>query len=406
MRTWIRLAALAAACLPAQGFSDGGVPGTLSLGVGTSARWLSMGRAGVADPLGTDNPTINPALLGGSAFPQISLLYASLYEQSSTQSLAVAYPLNESFSVALSAFRAASTSIATFDGMGAPMGTASFSRLETAISGSYRPLPELSLGLAVRGLALQAAGSSVSTGTADLGFSYLYDGIAGAGVKLENALVSQELARHLRAGATIRSRNGRASLNVDVESISSSKQMAAGVRAHAGGEIWVVPQVALRAGAQTGGFGGGIGMRFGSFAADYAGSVTEIGLSHWVSFAYRFDAAMATHSAASPSGAPRSTSSNRAKGDLLAAPTGIRVTKMGGIPILHWSSVSGAVGYNVYVSPDPGEEGTLFTPRTIRDTSVSMATLPPGVLVYVLVRPVDVRGIEGKPSNMTEVSTD
>lgn len=380
--------------------AEGGVPGTLSLGIGTSARWLAMGRAGASDPGDAANPNANPSLLGGLESTEIGLLYASLYEKSSTQTLFVGQPLADRLGMAFTAFRTVSDSIPTYDATGVSTGSASFSRLEMALSAGWQPFDGLGIGVSGRGLTMQAGSGRLSAGTADLGVSYLYDGFVGVGAKVENALVSEVLARHVRGGLTLRAPSGKAALDVDIESIASYTGAGASTRFHAGGELWVVPQLALRAGVETSGFGGGIGLRLGALSMDYAGTVTELGLSNWMSLSYRFETSRPARSAA-PLPVAR-----RAINNLLPAARGICVVKVGGVSTLGWNAVPGAVGYKVYASQDPTEEGKLLTPQPVHAPSLRLTMVPPGVVVYVLVRAVDARGVEGRPSDMTEVSTD
>lgn len=293
--------------------ASGGAPGSWLMNY-AGARTLGMGGAFVAtadDPLGV---LWNPAGLQFMDQNQVLFENVRLFEETSVNSLGFAVPGNwlPSFGVSMVALR--SGEFQRTNELNDDLGT--FQERETAylITLAKGVSPRLAVGANVKVVQqsiedFSAGGVGMDLGaiarvTPTLRFGASVANLGGPKVTLRDTPESYEMA--VRGGAALQVFGGRGLVSMDITHMGES-----GARLNAGGEYWLQPGMALRAGYLDDGATGGLSYRFApQYQLDYAFADHPLGLTHRVGVAYRFGGFFA---------------SSKAEPELFS-PTGVRPT--------------------------------------------------------------------------------
>jgi len=89
----------------------------------------------------------------------------------------------------------------------------------------------------------------------------------------------------------------------------------------------------------------------------------------------------------------------------LPAPTGLSARCTGGTLYVNWNSVSGASGYNLYVSLSSSFPYSSTESGSVRTNSYTESGISPGYTFYIRVAAYNSNGTEGAYSNTVSVNT-
>ena len=310
--TGVLLAALLALPAPVAAGTpeNSGVPGDW-LARFQSARSLGLGGAFAAsadDPLGV---VWNPAGLTQLFRNELRAETAQSFEGTTTNAVALGVPNSRYPSFGLSMLSMGSGEFERTNELNAPQGEFSVGETAFLFTAAHGLTRDLALGASFKIVSQDVESFSASGFGADLGL--LYSPVAGVrlGVSLLNLggpvlrlrETDESYPLEVRAGGALSLLAGRGLLSLEVD-----HRDGPGATAHVGGEFWVMPAFALRAGYDTLSPVGGIAYRLNDgFQFDYAISDHELGMTHRLGLVFRFGGYAASSypspSAFSPMGA-------------------------------------------------------------------------------------------------------
>jgi hypothetical protein len=272
----------------------GGQPGAF-LRFGASARGLAMGGAGTG--LADDASALfaNPAGLEQVRGTELLFFHAELLTGTRYEYAGLVQPLGDYGTLGI-----AGTLLSSGDFERSSLladSDETFDEQQNAIQLSFaRRFGSLSLAASYRSVNQSLAGYSASASGLDLAVFNRPHRLFSFGLLLQNLLpptltlyrTAETFPLTLRAGGALHLRSGRMLATLDVVRIGDAP-----LGLQAGGELWVPGGFALRSGwdTQRSGYGAGGGYRNGPWQLDYAVADSPVGLSHRVSFTWRFGVA-------------------------------------------------------------------------------------------------------------------
>jgi hypothetical protein len=278
----------------------GGTPGEW-LSQYRSARTLGLGGAYVAgadDPLGV---LWNPAGLSTMDQNEVRFEHGQLFESATLSSISFAVPGSRLPSLGVMAVALRSGDLQRTNDMNDDLGT--FKNGETAyfLTASKAVSPRLAFGANLKmvqrtvedfsagGFGVDLGVTFEATPTLRIGASVV--NLGGPNHTLDAVEETYPVLARLGAAATLFEGRGLVAAQVDQSS-------GLGVRFHAGGEYWIQPILAVRAGYDHAAASGGFGYRFHpQYQLDYGVSDHTLGLTHRVGLSYRFSGFFASSNA-------------------------------------------------------------------------------------------------------------
>lgn len=272
----------------------GGLPGAF-LRFGGSARGLAMGGAatGLADDVGA--LFANPAGLEQVRGTELLFFHAELLADTRYEYVGLVQPLGAYGTLGLAGTLLSSGEFERSSLLADSDET--FEEQQNAIQISFsRSFGSLSLAASYRNVNQQLAGYSASGSGVDLAVFNRPHRLFSFGLLMQNVLppkltldqTPETFPLTLRLGGALHLQNGRCLTTLDLVRVGDAPLVL-----QAGSELWVPGGFALRSGwdTQRGSYGAGGGFRNGPWQLDYAVADTEIGLSHRLSFTWRFGVA-------------------------------------------------------------------------------------------------------------------
>ncbi|MCB9515250.1 MAG: PorV/PorQ family protein [Candidatus Krumholzibacteriia bacterium] len=282
---------LAAASPSAAQDASGGQPGTF-LRFGASARGLAMG--GASTGLANDASALfyNPAGMEQVRSTELLFFHAELLAETRYQYLGLVQPLGHFGTLGVAG---ALLSSGGFERSSLLEDTGeSFDETQNSLQVSFaRRFGSVSLAASYRTVNQSLAGYSGSGSGLDLAvfnrparhfsFGFLVQNVLAPEITLLQTAESYPLT--VRAGGALHLRDGRVLSTLDLVRVGDAP-----LGVQTGIEVWGLGNFALRSGWDTmrNGYAAGGGYRSGAWQLDYAVSDTPIGLSHRLSFTWRF----------------------------------------------------------------------------------------------------------------------
>jgi hypothetical protein len=291
----VAAAALAIAVIavaPARaGDESGGLPGDW-LSSYAGARSVGMGGAFVAtadEPIGA---VWNPAGLSSVMQNEVHFEQTRFFEETTMNGVGVVFPFRTFPTLGLTMISMGSGDFERTNELNEPLGTFKESDIAFLLSASKQVHSRVAVGANVK-VARQkvedfdAAGAGADLGimvdltpSIRLGASLL--NIGGPTVTLRS--IDETYPVEFRGGLSYRFFGGRGLVSAEMDHRSGP-----GASLHAGGEVWVLEDVALRGGYYDNEPSGGLGYRFNNdMRFDYGMSDHELGIVHRFAFSYRF----------------------------------------------------------------------------------------------------------------------
>ncbi|MGH7724533.1 MAG: PorV/PorQ family protein [Candidatus Eiseniibacteriota bacterium] len=267
----------------------------------TSARTLGMGGAYVAqadDPLGV---LWNPAGLSGMEQNEVRFEHARLFEETSMNSIGFAVPGSRLPSLGVMVLSMRSGEFQRTNDMNDDLGTFRDSETAYLLTASRALTPRLAIGANFKVVTHAVEDFSASGFGVDLGGTFDATPSLRIGASLVNVGGPKHTLREvdeayplvIRGGFAATLFEGRGLIAAQVDQSSGP-----GVRVHAGGEYWIQPALAVRAGYDQSAPAGGFSYRFHpQYQFDYGVSDQTLGLTHRVGLSYRFGGFFASSSA-------------------------------------------------------------------------------------------------------------
>ncbi len=270
---------------------------------GISARPAAMGNAFVAVSDHADSVYWNPANLAMINMMKACSVHSSLDDfDMNTDMLSFAGPIDIGDSgFGISLYR---SSIGNIENVGTtgcassddpacrpnPLGF--FDESEFGMMGAYgvRVRDDLLLGATLKYLSMKFLSYNASGVGLDLGFLYTINEDVKFGGNLQNVVPpkfgSDKIPFNAKLGLAYTSKDKKLNLATDLDT-----DVADDMIFHIGAEYWVVPQLALRIGANDGDLTAGIGLSglAGGWQFDYAYNDGDVGDTHKISVAFNFD---------------------------------------------------------------------------------------------------------------------
>jgi hypothetical protein len=281
----IGLLLLAAATPAAAQEAAGGQPGAF-LRFGASARGLAMG--GAATGLADDASALfaNPAGMEQVRGTELLFFHAELLTGTRFEYIGLVQPLGDFGTLGL-----AGTLLSSGDFERSSLladSDETFDEQQNAVQLSFaRRFGSLSLAASYRSVNQSLGGYSASASGLDLAIFNRPHRVFSFGLLMQNLLpptltlyrTAETFPLTLRAGGALHLRGGRMLTTLDAPLVLQ-----------AGGEYWMPGGFALRSGwdTQRSGYGAGGGYRNGPWQLDYAVADSPVGLSHRLSFTWRF----------------------------------------------------------------------------------------------------------------------
>jgi hypothetical protein len=282
---------------------SGGTPGEW-LTHYRSARTLGLGGAYVAsadDPLGV---LWNPAGLSTMDQNEVRFEHGRLFEGASLNSVGFAVPGSRLPSLGVMVLSMRSGEIQRTNDMNDDLGT--FRDAETAylLTAARAFSPRLAIGANLKVVQQTVEDFSAGGFGVDLGASFEATPTLRVGASLVNLggpthtldTVDETYPLLVRAGFAATLFQGRGLFTAQLDHSSGP-----GAELHAGGEYWIQPALAVRAGYDRTAAAGGFGYRFHpQYQFDYAVADHTLGLTHRVGLSYRFSGFFASSNAEPP----------------------------------------------------------------------------------------------------------
>jgi hypothetical protein len=294
-------ALLLAQALPVAAQSQtGGTPGEW-LAQYRSARTLGLGGAYVAsadDPLGV---LWNPAGLSIMDQNEVRFEHGRLYEESSLNSVGFAVPGSRLPSLGVMMLSMRSGEIQRTNDMNDDLGTFHDSETAYLLTASRAFTPRLAVGANFKVVQQTVEDFSAGGFGVDLGATFEATPTLRIGASLVNLggpshtlrSVDEKYPLLVHAGFAATLFQGRGLLAAQLDHSSGP-----GVELHAGGEYWIQPALAVRAGYDRTSATGGFGYRFHpQYQFDYGVSDHTLGLTHRIGLSYRFSGFFASSTA-------------------------------------------------------------------------------------------------------------
>jgi FlgD Ig-like domain len=258
----------------------------------TDARSLGLGGAFVAladEPMGA---LWNPAGLSLLYQNEAHFETARLYEDTGTYGVGFAMPSRHLPSFAVSILSLNSGSFDRTDELNDPLGSFSESDLVLLLSASKSFSPRFAAGVNLK-VVRQSVEEFGATGVGgDLGLMYDLTPALRVGASVQNIGgphlslrdTQEDYPQHYRAGLAARVFGGKGLVSGELDQTDVT-----GLSMHVGGEYWLYPQVAVRAGYNDDAPSGGMSYRFPSgFEVRYALTDGDLGMTHRLGVSYRF----------------------------------------------------------------------------------------------------------------------
>lgn len=278
----------------------GGTPGEW-LAHYRSARTLGLGGAYVAsadDPLGV---LWNPAGLSSMDQNEVRFEHGRLFEQSSLNSIGFAVPGSRLPSLGIMILSMRSGDIQRTNDMNDDLGTFRDSETAYLLTASRAFTPRLAIGANLKVVQQTVEDFSAGGFGVDLGATFQATPTLRIGASVANLggpshtlrAVEETYPLLAHAGFAAQLFDGRGLLTGQVDHSSGP-----GVELHAGGEYWIQPALAVRAGYDRTSATGGFGYRFHpQYQFDYGVADHTLGLTHRVGLSYRFSGFFASSTA-------------------------------------------------------------------------------------------------------------
>ncbi len=270
---------------------------------GISARPAAMGNAFVAVSDHADSVYWNPASLALMSMMKAGSVHSSLDDfDMNTDAISFAGPIDIGDSgFGLSFFRSSIGNIESVIPTGCtssddpacrPNPQGFFDEHETGFMGGYgfRVRDDLLAGATLKYLSMKFLGYSASGVGLDLGFLYSVAENVKLGGNLQNVvpvkLGSDRVPFNAKLGVLYTSKDKKLNLASDLDT-----NIADDMVFHIGAEYWLVPQLALRVGANDGDLTAGVGLSglAGGWQFDYAFNDGDVGDTHKISVAFNFE---------------------------------------------------------------------------------------------------------------------
>jgi len=269
----------------------GGTPGEWLMQYRT-ARTLGMGGAFVAnadDPLGV---LWNPAGLSAMDQNEVRLEYGHLFEDTSINGLGFAVPGSRFPSLGVLVLSMRSGEIQRTNEMNDDLGTFKDSHTAYLLTASRAFSPRFAIGANIKVVQQSVEDFSAGGFGVDLGATYEATPSLRVGATVANIggpshtlrAVDETYPLVVRAGFAAQMFQGRGLFSAQLDQSSGP-----GLTLHAGGEYWIQPVLALRAGYDETSATGGFGYRFHpQYEFDYGVTDNTLGLTHRIGISYRF----------------------------------------------------------------------------------------------------------------------
>jgi len=262
------------------------------LRVGVGARALGMGGAFVALVDDATGVYWNPAGLSQLESREIASMYTNQFGLNCHYSfLAYGQSLGgaKSLGIGLVSLSLGQIPITGVDERGRPVIIGYANCSENALLVSYsQPLLKIPLGLTIKGIRqVLADESSIGFGF-DFGTKIILFEKFSLGAVVRTGFVTWTTGEREAFPTQVIVGIAYYPIAKLVLAFDIGWQRDLGPEIHAGGEYWLVPQLALRAGWDKGSLTGGIGVLIGKFKLDYAFMLHNLGFSHRLSLGVEF----------------------------------------------------------------------------------------------------------------------
>lgn len=286
-----------------QTVENGGFAGEYMYTMGSDARTLALGGAGVAIKNTASGIYYNPASIGGMVNKEAIFLYAPLLFNVSYSFIALAYPVVDGSVIGISRSALDLGGIEKTDASGLLNGSSNLNEACYSLAYGAKVLDNFSVGGSVR---IVTSSIDIYSGTGygfDLGAVYSPLDFITAGVSIQNLLAPQitlnteadKYPTNIRIGASFEVFPGNVFVYTDallLNVLPATGQYSGDYRLpllwFAGVEVFPVPNIAVRGGINYKEFTAGFGYKTNDFDFDYGASFHSLGMTHRVSIALRF----------------------------------------------------------------------------------------------------------------------
>jgi hypothetical protein len=271
---------------------DGGLPGYfLNLGLGSRA--LSMGRSFVAVSDDSSGVYWNPAGLVRIKQKEVSATHVVLFEDTRYDSIGFAGQKNDKLFYGLSAIQLSSDKIIKRDSSNIVTGEISDRDTALLLACAYSVFEEASVGAGMKIVNMSFDDVNATWAGFDMAVMLMPTKELSLGINLQNLIKinfqkvdnrDYSVPFNMKFGAAYKMLDNKLILTADVDNNMLSKSM----KLHAGVEYWLMNMVKLRGGYDNGDLTVGLGFIISNYQVDYAMLNHYLGMSHRVSFTYRF----------------------------------------------------------------------------------------------------------------------